>query len=137
MGLLSAVQFIQWLRQDASGEKFLIPTAATDTASGVGRPRVITGEIEKLLVRHIDREKHDINRRAIHMDRKYGDFCTDSDALRSFMLRQYARRLRANGLEAAEADRRAHEFAGTPTFARRFRSNKIALSRARRHLKSS
>src|SRR5215203_1304954 len=69
-----------------------------------GRPRLLGDDLNDRLLRAINVCKSQINRGHVVFPRRYGDKCTDSDALRSLILRQYRRDLKLDGLTRPEIE---------------------------------
>ena len=115
--------------------KFLIgEPPGVESRRRVGRPTIISPEIGRRLVEMVDRERHLIDSRRVPSDRKYGDRCTDTDAIRSLMNRLHRSRLLSEGLNDSEVGSRVAAFAASAEFTRRLRSHKARLSRLRRQL---
>jgi hypothetical protein len=130
MAAFTLVSLAQWLQEQ--GQEECDAGKGTVTPQKVGRPQAVSPALENRLVQRVDGRKRAIDRRLVDCDRRYGDRCTDADAIRSLMRDMYRERLIKGGLPPATAQRCVEEFATSPTFTQRFNSHKVRLSRYRR-----
>ena len=132
MAAFTLLAWVKWLspqRRRALG----LPADTQDPKTGPGRKKTLTPEALHVLDQHVETRQQEIDNGTVRFENRYGDSCSDADAIRSFARDEYRRRLiEEEGTDPAQADQIVEAYARTPEFARHVTSYKVALSQLRR-----